>query len=214
MGVHAVADRVSSHPPSRSVRHEQPIAHAYPLGGSLYASSGHSLSTTGKYEPAGRRFFECALHPGILCSRRALFGLGRSLTVHIRTQRHLGQTPGKTTRFLKCTELRASRRVGQLVMTPLLTRGRPWQVLTRQWVVAPRRSRAPPARRLQSKSPQDPAHACLEIHKLRKKLLARDKQCSHLSRADRLGVYGPEPAHTHKLGDPARVVAIRFYRHR
>src|SRR6266540_1074536 len=147
MGVHAVADRVSSLPPSRSVRHEQPIAHAYPLGGSLYASSGHSLSTTGKYEPAGRRFFECALHPGILCSRRALFGLGRSLSVHIRTQRHPGQTPGKTTRFLKCTEPRASRRVGQLVMTPLLTRGRPWQVLTRQWVVAPRRSRAPPARR-------------------------------------------------------------------
>jgi hypothetical protein len=25
---------------------------------------------------------------------------------------------------------------------------------------------------------------------------------------------GPEPAHAHKLGDPARVVAIRLYRHR
>jgi hypothetical protein len=36
-----------------------------------------------------------------------------------------GETPGKTGRFLKCTEPRASRRVGQLVVTPPLTRGRP-----------------------------------------------------------------------------------------
>jgi hypothetical protein len=76
------------------------------------------LHLLGKYEPAGRRFFECALYPGILCSRRALFGLGRSLSVHIRTQQHTGRTPGKTARFLKCTEPRASRRVGQLVVTP------------------------------------------------------------------------------------------------
>src|SRR5271166_6307045 len=67
---------------------------------------------------------------------------------------------------------------------------------------------------LQSKSPQDAPHARPEIHKLRKKLLARNKQRSHLSRADRLGVYRPEPAHAHKLGYPARVVAIRFCRHR
>jgi hypothetical protein len=83
------------------------------------------LHLLGKYEPAGRRFFECALYPRILCSRRALFGLGRSLSVHIRTQRHTGRTPGKTARFLKCTEPRASRRVDQLVVTPPLTRGRP-----------------------------------------------------------------------------------------
>jgi len=57
------------------------------------------LHLLGKYEPAGRRFFECALYPRILCSRHALFGLGRSLSVHIRTQRHTGRTPGKTARF-------------------------------------------------------------------------------------------------------------------
>jgi|SRR5262245_20104948 hypothetical protein len=66
------------------------------------------LHLLGKYEPAGRRFFECALYPGILCSRRALFGVGRSLSVHIRTRRHIGLTPRKTAWFLKPNHAQAA----------------------------------------------------------------------------------------------------------
>jgi hypothetical protein len=138
-------------------------AHSYVQGSRTYdGSSGpvfvcrsrsiDSICSANTSQPVAASSNALFIH-GFLCSRRALFGLGRSLSVHIRTQRHPGRTPGKTTRSLKCTEPRASRRVGQLVVTPPLTRGRPWQVLTRQWVVAPRRSRAPPARHPPARRP-------------------------------------------------------------
>jgi hypothetical protein len=60
-------------------------------------------STLGKYEPAGRRFFECPLHPGILAPR---FVWPRPLSVGTHpTVTTCRSNTGVTSPFLKCTEL-------------------------------------------------------------------------------------------------------------
>jgi hypothetical protein len=61
---------------------------------SLY--SGYSLilhpdNLLGERKPPSRHFFECALNRWIACARRALLGRSRFLSVHIRTQRHVGE---------------------------------------------------------------------------------------------------------------------------
>jgi hypothetical protein len=55
---------------------------------------GHFLAVNpfrllGKSAPAGRHVFECPLHGCVFCLRRVLFGLGRFLSVSVRTQRHV-----------------------------------------------------------------------------------------------------------------------------
>jgi hypothetical protein len=44
----------------------------------------HPLRLLGKYTPAGRHFFECSLYGLVLCLCRSLFGVGRSLSTHVR----------------------------------------------------------------------------------------------------------------------------------
>jgi len=50
-------------------------------GGFLPVDPLHLL---GEYEPTGRYLFECALYGQVPCLRRALFGVVRSLSVHVR----------------------------------------------------------------------------------------------------------------------------------
>ena len=60
-------------------------------------SSGQPLTVNplgllGKSEPSDLYFFICPFHRGVSGFRRILLGLGRSLSVNVRTPRHTGRT--------------------------------------------------------------------------------------------------------------------------
>jgi hypothetical protein len=78
----------------------------------------HSLGLLGKSEPSDLYFFICPLHRWVSCLRRILLGLGRSLSVEVRTPRHTGRTLEPRTRFLRPPNRAAGRCVGQPVTSP------------------------------------------------------------------------------------------------
>jgi hypothetical protein len=53
------------------------------------------LHLFGKHQPTARHFFKCSFYGRICCFCRALLGLGRFLSVDVRTQRHTRQTPDR-----------------------------------------------------------------------------------------------------------------------
>ena len=67
---------------------------------------------------------------------------------------------------------------------------------------------------LEPETAQNAAQAHLDVVELRLHQLARGEQCAHLLGSHRLTVHRPEPAQPHQLRQPARVIAVRFHRHR
>ena len=56
------------------------------------------LNLFGKHQPTARHFFKCSFYGRACCFCRALLGLGRFLSVDVRTQRHTRQTPDRRSR--------------------------------------------------------------------------------------------------------------------
>jgi hypothetical protein len=107
----------------RIIRQNQPIRHPGRLGNLPSASPSsrtrsifrgllglvayrrllpvHPLRLFSEHNPTGRHVLECAFYRRLTCLRRAIFGLGCSLSISIRPERHIRRTPDRRGRSVR-----------------------------------------------------------------------------------------------------------------